>query len=858
MKYTLALLLLLFVGLNAWSQEVVPLRNNEVIERYEFDLQQQLPKDWRYQNNNADEEKEACNPREPGVIYLLPEQSVTKDVKFLINYFIDTTGVLRCDNCDILDFGTATLVNDTLLYTASSTVTTGMDTLRVSYCSASFDTCYTSITYRIRVNRPGRHYFPPTINLMPEETTLIVADQSLLTADLFCSEFVPCQEGDYEGRDQRKYFTTYSEPDNQFIYEAGRIGGVDSVCLRMCDVNAICDTFHFSIAIAKGMISTPFFDDFSEDTHITDEAHWLDREVFVNRTIAKNPPSIGVATFDGVDLRGRPYGSSYGKADYLTSNYIHFNGAGDYHLNYWIQPGGLADRPEEKDSLVVEFKDENGTWHQVNSHHGIPGNVSINTIAPFEFFSIPVTSEYRYDGFQFRFINYSDRQGVNDVWNLDYVRLDANPPEPFFDDIAFTKPPIYVLENYTSMPWRHLQGKETTELANSVDVGLYNHAEETLNISPTFIRIEEETTGLNALGGDIVLLNGLEANVTNQEPNNRSFPMMEFPTSGQSIWGDFLANMQDPSLDGHDRLVFNTTYGLSHGSQISGAGYEGVQRNDQVVQSTVFDNYFAYDDGTAEAAIIVTQGHQIAVQFATAAPDQLQAVQFYFPHLYAQSADNQRFVLKVWTDTLLGEPVYEHTFKAYRPDLFYDTLQGFTTYPLIDENGNPAPLDLPTGKFYIGWEQKDACQSFFCIGVGYDRNNPNAKSFAYVYDNGLGEWNPQPDYIYDGAIMMRPVVGDEAPQETAVVEQPSANVVLRLSPNPVNTSLQIHLPTEETSGLVYVIYNQLGQQIARGNDLSSPVDCTNLKEGLYYIQVQNIHSGTGNNRVFTGKFVVVR
>jgi len=175
--------------MNGWSQEIIPLRSNQVLERYEYDLQQQLPKDWRYQNN-TNEEKEACNPRESGVIYLLPEESVTKDVKFLINYFVDSTGVLRCDNCDILDFGSAALENDTLIYTANDGVISGSDSLRVSYCSASFDTCYFSITYQIRVNRRGKHYFPPTINLMPEETTVIAADPNLLTADLFCSEIV--------------------------------------------------------------------------------------------------------------------------------------------------------------------------------------------------------------------------------------------------------------------------------------------------------------------------------------------------------------------------------------------------------------------------------------------------------------------------------------------------------------------------------------------------------------------------------------------------------------------------------------------------------------------------------------------
>lgn len=851
MKYLISFLLVSMVGINGWSQELMTLKNNKVVERYETALQQQLPKAWRYKLGAA-LEKEACNPRQLGVNYLLPNESLTKDVGFLINYFVDSVGVLECVNCNTLDYGTATLVSDTLVYTANDGVVSGLDSLKVSYCSASLDTCYFSVVYDIQVNRPGQHHFPPTVNLQPEEITQLAADPGLLTGDLFCSEFIDCELNDYEGRGQRVYFSTYDEPDPQFFYEACRIGGVDSICLRMCDVNAVCDTFHFSVSIEKGSISTPFLDDFSKDTNIADDNHWLDRDVFINRTMAVDPPSIGVATFDGIDLRGHAYGATYGRADYLTSNYIDFNGVGDYSLNYWLQPGGLGDRPEEKDSLVVEFRDSNGTWQQVNSHKGIPGNLSIDTVRPFEFYSIPISDDFEYDGFQFRFVNYSDRQGMNDTWHLDYVRLDLNPGEPFFDDVAFTKNPVYVLENYTSMPWRHFKGNEATELANSLEVGLFNQTNESLNISPTFVRVEEENTGKNIFGGDITLLNGLEANVTNQEPNNRSFNLSSFPPSNPII-GTFQSNMQDPVLDNEDQLIFNTTYSLSNNSQITGQGYEDVLRNDVVVQTTVFDNYFAYDDGTAEAAIIATEGHQVAVQYATAEPDQLQAVQFYFPHLSAQAEDNQAFYLKVWVGELDDSPEYEHEFNAYTPDLYFDTLQGFTTYPLLDETGALAPLSLPTGNFYVGWEQKDACQSFYCIGVGYDRNNPNAKSFAYVYDDGLDEWNPQPEFIYEGAIMMRPVVGNESLHSTAIEEQSITNSRLQISPNPVNNQLSVKLPKGMEEDVSFVIYNQLGQRMAGGQKIPSLIDCSNLENGFYYIEVL----GNKQNQRWVEKFAVV-
>lgn len=846
MRYFVTVLLIGFLSITGRSQEVIGLKNNRVIESYEAALQQQLPRSWQYKPT-GNFEKEACDPHVSGVSYLLPNETLTKDVGFLVNYFIDSLGVLHCDNCDILNFGSATMVSDTILYTANDGVVSGMDTLRISYCQQDLDTCYFSITYNIQVNRKGQHYFPPTVNLMPEETSMLSADPNLLTGDLFCSEFIECEKGDYQGRGQRKYFTTYDEPDPNFIYEASRMGGTDSICLRMCDVNAVCDTFHFSVAVAKTMIQTPFMDDFSKETPITDETHWLDREVFLNNTIGQNPPSIGVATFDGVDLRGHAYGDTYGRSDRLTSNYIDFNGVGNYYLSYWLQPKGLGDRPEVKDSLVVEFRKENGEWEQVASHLGVANNVPLTAELPFEFYSIPIPDSYEYDGFQFRFVNFSDRQGMNDIWNLDYVRLDLTQGEPFFDDVAFTKPPIYVLENYRSMPWRHLQGRESEELANSIDVGLFNMTNEALNVSPTSINISEEITGQNILS-NITLLNGLEQNVSNQEPNNRSFELATFP-SGNT----FQAGMEDPILDGHDRLVFNTTYTLSNTSQVSGQGYEDVHRNDEVVQSTVFDNYFAYDDGTAEAAIIATQGHQIAVEYETAGPDELQAVQFFFPHLSAQSVEDQQFILKIWVETLDDEPEYSHVFTAYPADLYYDTLQGFTTYPIVDDNDELAPFALPAGKFYVGWEQKDACQSFYCIGIGYDRNNENAKSRAYTYDNGEGIWKPQASYIYEGAIMMRPVVGNEGLNSTAVKENNLTSTGIHLSPNPANKHLNISFPSAELSTLSYVIYNHYGQKVASNNKLDSTLDISDLPEGFYYIEVLS-----PDHQRWIEKFVVVR
>jgi len=84
---------------------------------------------------------------------------------------------------------------------------------------------------------------------------------------------------------------------------------------------------------APVVLTLPFMDDFSYASLESSELHypitslWLDNDVFINSTLGVNPPSIGVATFDGLDAKGEPY-ISYngvnedGPSDTLTSQFI--------------------------------------------------------------------------------------------------------------------------------------------------------------------------------------------------------------------------------------------------------------------------------------------------------------------------------------------------------------------------------------------------------------------------------------------------------------------------------------------------------------------------------------------------------
>ena len=71
-------------------------------------------------------------------------------------------------------------------------------------------------------------------------------------------------------------------------------------------------------------LSLPFIDDFAQEGIYPSTSLWLDSMAFINSTFCDNPPTVGVATFDGIDKFGNRYStSSFAQyCDTLTSKPI--------------------------------------------------------------------------------------------------------------------------------------------------------------------------------------------------------------------------------------------------------------------------------------------------------------------------------------------------------------------------------------------------------------------------------------------------------------------------------------------------------------------------------------------------------
>ncbi|MCB0629210.1 MAG: T9SS type A sorting domain-containing protein, partial [Lewinella sp.] len=254
---------------------------------------------------------------------------------------------------------------------------------------------------------------------------------------------------------------------------------------------------------------------------------------------------------------------------------------------------------------------------------------------------------------------------------------------------------------------------------------------------------------------------------------------------------------------------------------------------------TNFGNYFAYDDGTAEQGLVAQEGTEVAVEFEAGLPDTIRAVQFMHPRSN-EDVSEQEFEILIWIGELDDSPEFSMTVNPYYADLSFDTIQGMTTYVLRDRAGELAPVAIPAGKFYVGWNQVTACTFNRCVPVGYDRNREEGANFTYV-DVGQG-WNLL-DEPEKGSLMIRAVLGSQTPIATGTKEEIAEEAFVRIFPNPSRGTVNIRtLKGQAVEDQLFSLYDQSGRLIERGV-LKQELDFNDLPSGLYLLQIQDVKSG---------------
>lgn len=265
--------------------------------------------------------------------------------------------------------------------------------------------------------------------------------------------------------------------------------------------------------------------------------------------------------------------------------------------------------------------------------------------------------------------------------------------------------------------------------------------------------------------------------------------------------------------DGADSAVFTIThvFGMAGGNDV-------CKSNDTSVFEQKFYNYYAYDDGTAEAGycLLSTMANpqaSFAVKFTLAEPDTLQAVRFWFNHTL-NDENVAPFTLMVWDD-LLGFPgnvMYEMS--SQLPE-FADDYLDFVTYYLEE------PLAV-SGTFYVGFYQNHDVQ----LNIGFDQNNDARGKFFY---RTAADWY---ESFYKGAPMIRPVVGKSFDHSSV---RPYNLSDIKIYPNPTHDKLHIQHDFEED--LQYQIVNIYGQCLESGLLQSNELSLAPYAEGVYFVKL---------------------
>ncbi|MFK7933244.1 MAG: T9SS type A sorting domain-containing protein [Saprospiraceae bacterium] len=846
--------ILLSINYLAFSQVMLPLETNPVLERHA--AQEAKEKVQFYQQFTTDiplraKDNDECPIVNEDIGYLNFGDTLLTNVDTTVfGGGVANNASLTCLNCDDPTLlGTVALievVRDSL-NTNDEVVTdvngdpiqikepilryiagdeNGRDTVRLEFCNDFFD-CF-ELPFEFITRRAGQVFRRDNITLRRGEGRLIKLPLDDFPGELECSGVTTCAFDNYEG--EADFWISRAKP-NEFFYGADSYNGNDTVCFVICDNFSVCDTFINSFTITGDTLQLPFMDDFSYAGPFPDTSLWLERDAFVNNSMAIDPPSFGVATFDGLDASGTPRGGDIGESDLLTSNYLDLtSNNNNLFLSFYLQPKGLGDRPETADNFIVEFKKQDGTWQQITSIPGVSDTIPFGTNFPFRFLSYPVDQQYLYNGFQFRFTAINGRQGALDLWHLDYVRLESNANSQNVNDLAFATYPKAILKDYTAMPWNHFVENANGELRSTNETAFFNHRDQTNNVDDSDVELTElnSNTTLTAFGFGSV-------NVPSQE-----YSPLEFNIIGI----DNLANdiISLPEQERYDLSLLTRLF--SEGQ----SGLEAIRRNDEVTRTTTLSNYFAHDDGTAESNIIAQNFSNVAVQVATEFTanigDSLQAVQFHIPRATGDIS-SQQFFINIWfdRDQIGGEPDFtSNSQRVFYVDSALDSLQGFTTYAL------DSAIFIPAGKFWIGWEQFSNCTGTRCIPVGYDLNTPEANQFNFFNPTGENfaeNWESFDSLgtIPPGALMIRPVMGEVKPLSTeeAVVDTEELSDLeqqITLFPNPTSGIVNIEIKNNDNQDLRLELYSATGQLLI-ARPLQRQLDLSNFPTGMYFIKIIN-------------------
>ena len=556
-------------------------------------------------------------------------------------------------------------------------------------------------------------------------------------------------------------------------------------------------------------LSLPFFEDFTGTGIFPDSSKWTDICTYVNNTMGNKPISRGVVTFDALDWKGLPYDSfnnaNFRYSDSLTSRPINLSldvvtPSDSVYLSFFFQPQGNGFYPLVQDSLMLFLKTRFGGYRKVWSVAG-------STLKPFRQVMIPISDSLYFDSFfQFRFINIGALYWADAVWNVDYVRLGKNRTmdDTAVNDIGFTTQPTEFLNDYTSMPYRQFYGYSSGERAVQQTCRLRNNYD--------FNQTTRHAYTGTVLNSGTILKSPVLSGIT---VNAKETTQVSFPT--------YTSVITLSSAGNYGRVVFRNKY------FIESISTSDPVENDTIVKDQIFDNYLAYDDGTAEKSYYLdlypTLPGKLAIEYHLNKPDTMKGMAIYFGR-QLPFAFNKLFDIKVYS-SIAGIYGASSDNVLYTEEMctpgYADTVNRFWIYKFTRS------VPLPAGTFFAGtFQPAESGSDSLYFGLDVNRVGSN-----HAYYNVFSGWVPS---LISGAIMMRPLLGQDVAGTEIEELTVSRASNWRIVPNPANDHVTIDVATDGT--VRYSIFNIQGQKVQDGETKrGEKISTSDLPAGLYVVHL---------------------
>jgi hypothetical protein len=482
----------------------------------------------------------------------------------------------------------------------------------------------------------------------------------------------------------------------------------------------------------------PFWDDFSSLTN-SDTLWEYKSTVWINDGLGIRPPTISVATFDGLDANGIPYSPSanqnldFGLTDSLVSRKIKMGDIplfqrNSVFLSFFYQWGGNGEVPDANDFLRLEFLSNTGIWTTIVTLFADESQT------PDQFYSQSIRineDQFFHNDFQFRFRSSGRRSGRYDTWNIDYIYLNRGRTEndlaSGFPDRAPNLPLTALFNRYYAMPHDHYFADADG------NTGFASFGVSNLSSIPQPMNY--------AIGA-------LVTSYTNGIRNDQSFTSATeqpiLPTVGpfETREVTFTAKPNLASFSTTDSLWLTIRTTLVTGDSVN-TGFEPIDfyMNDTIQQTYILKDFYSYDDGTAEYAVGLTQtGNMAAYRYVLKSSDfdTLNGVYVHYPYTSGSSPTNVRF--KVW-DNKNGLPdqlILDELIPVQRKSNSEFIVRALTQSLLVKDT------------IYIGWQQPAAER----VQIGLDASQDSGDQ---IFVNITGNWVPNTSI--QGSLMLRPRFG---------------------------------------------------------------------------------------------------